>query len=176
MPWTAAQQASLSSTISWSSVKLMSIESVIPSKHIILCHPLCPQSFLASGSFPVSRLFYKVAKVLELQRQSFQWIFRVDFHYDWLVWSPCCPGNSQESSPAPQFESINSSALSLLYSPTLTSMTTGKTIALTLWTFVGKVTSLLFNTLSRFVIAIPNFMAAIMNDSYNNHAIEEPRL
>ena len=58
------------------------------------------------------------------------------------------------SSPE-QFESISSSVLSLLYGPTLTSiyMTTGKTMALTRWTFVGKVMSLLFNMLSRFVIA-----------------------
>ena len=59
----------------------------------------------------------------------------------------------QESSPTPQFKSINSSALSFLYCPTLTSiLTTGKTIALTRWTFVDKVMSLLFNMLSRLVI------------------------
>ena len=46
---------------------------------------------------------------LQLQHQFFQWIVRVDFLYDWLVWSPCCPRNSQESSPAPQFKRINSS-------------------------------------------------------------------
>ena len=53
---------------------------------------------------------------------SFQWIFRVDFLHDWLVWSPCSPGDSQESFPAPQFKSINSLALRLLYGPTLTSI------------------------------------------------------
>ena len=57
---------------------------------------------------------------LELQHQSFQWIFRVDFFKDWLVWSPCCPRDSKGSSQAPQFESINSLALSLLYDPILT--------------------------------------------------------
>ena len=63
------------------------------------------------------------------------------------------PRDSQESSPTPQFKSINSSVLSLLHSLTLTSyMTTGKTIALTSWTFVGKVMSLLFNMLSRLVV------------------------
>ena len=51
---------------------------------------------------------------LQLQHQSFQWILRVDFLQDWLVWSPYSPRNSQESSPAPRFESINS------YGPTLT--------------------------------------------------------
>ena len=70
-----------------------------------------------------------------------------------LVWSPCCPRDSQESSPAPQFESINSSVLvfimvqlSHLY------LTTGKAIVLTIWMFVSKVMSLLFNMLSRSVI------------------------
>ena len=71
-----------------------------------------------------------------------------------LVGSPCSLWDSQESSPTPQFKSINSLALSFLYGPTLTFvLTTGKTIALTIQTFVGKVMSLLFNMLSRFVIA-----------------------
>ena len=57
-PWTAARQASLSFTISWSLLKLMSIESMMPSNYLILCCPLsCPQSLPASGSFPVSQLF-----------------------------------------------------------------------------------------------------------------------
>ena len=61
---------------------------------------------------------------------------------------------TQESSPAPQFESIHSSALGILYGPTLSLyMTTGKTIDLTMQIFVGRVMSLLFNTLFRFVIA-----------------------
>ena len=64
------------------------------------------------------------AKILEfqLQHQSFQCIFRVDFLYDRLVVSPCSPRDSQESSPTPQFKSINSSVLGFLYSPTLTSI------------------------------------------------------
>ena len=59
-PWTAALQASLSFTVSWSLLKLMSIESMMPSNHLILCHPhfsSCSQSFPASGCFPVSGLF-----------------------------------------------------------------------------------------------------------------------
>ena len=87
------------------------------------CHPTisssvipfssCLQSFPASGSFPMSPFFTSVAKVLEfqLQHQSFQWIFRTDFLSDWLVWSPCSPRDSQESSPTPQFKSISSLAL-----------------------------------------------------------------
>ena len=59
IPWTAAHQASLSFTVSWSLLKLMSIESITLSNYLILCHPLIllPQSFPASGSFPVSWLF-----------------------------------------------------------------------------------------------------------------------
>ena len=94
------------------------------------CHPtisscavpfyFCLQSFPTSGSFPASWSSHQVAKVLELQPQhkSFQWIFRVDLLKVWLVWSPCNPRDSQESSPAPQFESINSLALSFRYGPT----------------------------------------------------------
>ena len=91
-------------------------------------HPLSlpsPPAFNLSqhqGLFQWVSSSHQVAKVLELQHQSFQWIFRIDFLYDWLVWSLCSPRDSQESSPTPQFKSINSLVLSLLYSPTLTSI------------------------------------------------------
>ena len=82
-PWTIAHQASLSFTISQSFLKLMSFESVMPSNHLILCHSplLLPSIFAASGSFLMSGSSHQVAKVLELQlqHQSFQWIFRIDF-------------------------------------------------------------------------------------------------
>ena len=65
---------------------------------------------------------YQMAKLLELQHQSFQLIFRTDFLSDWLVGSSCSPRDSQEPSTTPQFKSINSLALSFLYSPTLTSI------------------------------------------------------
>ena len=67
---------------------------------------------------------YQVAKVLgfQLQHQSFQWVLRTDFLQDGLVGSPCWPKDSQESSPKPQFKSINSLVLGFLYSPTLTSI------------------------------------------------------
>ena len=65
---------------------------------------------------------HQVAKVLELQHQSFQWIFMIDFLYDWLVGSPCCPRDSQEFSPALQFKSINSLALTYIYRPNLISI------------------------------------------------------
>ena len=82
-PYTAVHQASLSITNSWGLFKLVSIGSVMPSNHLILCHPL-----LMSSIFPSIRVFFKwvssshqVAKVweLQLQHQSFQWVFRVDF-------------------------------------------------------------------------------------------------
>ena len=78
---------------------------------------------------------------------------RADLLQNGLVGSPCSPRDSQESSPTPQFKSINSSALSFLYSPNLTSIHDyQQNIALTRQTFVGKVLSLLFNMLSRLVI------------------------
>ena len=98
---------------------------------------------------------HQVAKILDfqLQHQSFQWIFRTDFLHDGLVGCPCSPRDSQESSPTPQLRSINSSALSFLYSPTLTCIHDDwKPKALTKQTFVGKVMSLLFNMLSRLII------------------------
>ena len=77
-------------------LKLMSIELVMPSNYLILCCPL----LLLPSAFPSHQCLFQwigsshqVAKVLELQLQyqSFQWIFKVDFLLDWLVWSPCCP-------------------------------------------------------------------------------------
>ena len=82
-PWTAAQQASLSISHSWSLLKLMSIELLMPSNHLILCHPLsfCLQSFPASGSFQMSQLFASGGQSMEfqIQHQSFQGISRTDF-------------------------------------------------------------------------------------------------
>ena len=92
-------------------------------------HPLLSPSLPAlnlsqpTGLFQWVSSLHQVAKVLELQHQSFHWIFRVDFLSEWLFWSPCSPRDSQESSPAPQFKSISSSALRFLHSPTLYSPT-----------------------------------------------------
>src|SRR5574338_639256 len=128
----AACQASLSVTNSWSSLRLMSIESVMPSSHLILCCPL----LLLSPIPPSIRIFsnestlHEVAKVLEfqLQHHSFQRNPRVDLLQNGLVGSPCSPRDSQESSPTPQFKSINSSALSFLtVQLSHPYMTTGKT-------------------------------------------------
>ena len=126
-------------------------------------HPLStpsPPAFDLSqhqGLFQWVNSLHQVIKVLELQlqHQSFQWIFRTDFLWDGLAGSPCSPRDSQVvwSSPTSQFKSINSSVLSFLCSPTLTSIHDyWKTIALTRQIFVGKLMSLLFNMLSRLVI------------------------
>ena len=128
----------------------------MPSNHLILCRPL-----LLSSVFPSIRVFSNES--VPCIRWPKYWSFRFSNRslkriltsLGWLVGSPCSPGDSQESSPTPQFKSLNSSVLNFLYSPHLSHpyMTTGKTIALNRWTFVSKVTSLLFNMLSRLVIA-----------------------
>ena len=127
-PWTAACQASLSSTISQSLLKLMSIESVMPSNHLILCHLLlllpCIFPSIRVFSERVSQLFVSggpstgasaSASVLPMNIQD---QFPLGFTGLILLLSK----DSQESSTTPQFESINSSVLSLLYGPTLTSI------------------------------------------------------
>ena len=120
-PWIAARHASLSITNSRSSLRLTSIESVMPSSHLIPFSS-CPQSLPASESFPMSQLFAwggqrtgVSASVSFLPKKSQGWS-----PSEWTGWISCSPRDSQESSPTPQFKSINSSALSLLHSPTLT--------------------------------------------------------
>ena len=125
-PWTAARQASLSITNSQSLLKLMSIESVIPFNHLILWHLL----LLPSSIFPIIRSFSNES-VLHIRWPKywrFSFSISISNEYSGLIsfrltgWSSCSPRNSQESSPTPQFKSVNSSALSFLYSPTLTSI------------------------------------------------------
>ena len=94
------------------------------------CYPTVSSSLFAFDLFQHQGLFqwigclHQVAKVLvfQLQHQAFQLVFRVDFLSNWLVWSLCCPSDSPESSPAPQFKSISSSVVSLLHGPALTSV------------------------------------------------------
>ena len=125
-PWTAAHQASLSFTISqtWSNSCPLSWWCHPSISSSVIPFSSCLQSSAASWSFPVSQFFTSggLQHQLQLQHQSFQWIFRTEFPQDWLVWSPCCPRDYQESSSAAQFKSINSSVLCLLYVPTLTSV------------------------------------------------------
>ena len=113
--WAAADQASLSFIISQSLLNFMSAESVIPSNHLIFCHPL----LLLSSIFPSIRVFSNES-----------------------VRSPCCPRDFQASSPVTHLESINSLVLSFLYGPTLTSACKyWKNHTLTIQTFVDKVMS-----------------------------------
>ena len=94
-----------------------------------------------------------MAKVLDLQYQSFQWIFRTDFLWDWVVWSPYSPRDSQESSPASQFESINSLAFCLLCGPALTPVHDYcKDHNLNDMDLSQQSDVFVFNTLSKFVI------------------------
>ena len=163
-PWTAACWASLSITNSQSLCPLRVHSQTHVhwvSDAIQPSHPLSspsPHTYnfpQDQGLFKWVSSLHQVAKVLEfhLQHQSFQWIFRTYFLSDGLVGSPCSPRDPWESSPTPQFKSINSSAFSFLNSPTLTSMHDyWKNTALTRQIFVGKVMSLLFNMLSRLVI------------------------
>ena len=131
-------------------------DAIQPSHPLFFPSPLPFNLSQHRGLFQWVSSSHELVKVqeLQLQHQSFQWIYRTDFPLDWLDWSPCSPRDSQESSPTPQFKSINSSAFSFLYGPNLISIHDyRKTIALTRWTFVDKVMSLLFSMLSRLVIA-----------------------
>ena len=119
-------QASLSITNSRSLPRLMSFELVMPYEHLILCRPL----LLQPSIFPSIRVFSNVS-VLHIREPKY-WSFSFStspsneyselISLNGLAGSPCCPRDSQESSPKPQFKSINSSWLSFIYSPTLTSI------------------------------------------------------
>ena len=138
-PQTAVHQTSLSITNSWNLFKLMSIELVMPSNHLILC---CP---LLLPIFPSIRVFSNES-VLHIRWPKY-WSFSFSispsneyFRIDWFDF--LAVQRTQESSPTPRFKSINSSALSFLYSSTLTSIHDyWKTIALTRGTFVGEVSA-----------------------------------
>ena len=126
-PRTAAHQASLSITNSQSLLKLMSIKSVMSSNHLIICRPL----LLPPSIFPSIRVFSNesVIHVRWPKYCSFSfnispsntYLGLISFRIDWL-YLLAVPRDSQESSPTPQFKSINSSVPSFLYSPTLTSI------------------------------------------------------
>ena len=150
IPWTTEHQASLSITNSHSLLKLMSIESVIPSNHLILCGPLLlPLSFFSS-----IRLFSNES-VLHIRWPKY-WVsasasflpmnIQDSFPLPWTGWISLL---SQGLKSLLQHHSSKSSILrcsaSFIVQLSHTYMTIGKTIALTRWTFVGKVMSLLFN-------------------------------
>ena len=158
-PWTAANQASLSIINSQSLLNLLSIESVMPCNHLILCHPL----LLLPSIFPSIRVFPNES-VLCIRWPKY-WSFNfnispsdeysglISFRMDWLdllaIQGTLKSLLQHHSSKA----SILWCSAFFIVQLSHPYMTTGKTIALTRQTFVGKVMSLLFNTLSRLVIA-----------------------
>ena len=117
IPWPAAHQASLCITNSWSLLKLMSIEPVTPSNHLILCHPL----LLPPSIFPSIRVFSSesVLHIRWLKYWNFSFSISPSNEYSGLISFRI---DSKEPSPMSQFKSIYSLALSFLYSPTLTSI------------------------------------------------------
>ena len=157
-PWTAACQASLSITNSWSLLKLMSVESVMPSNHLILCYPL-----LLPSMSPSIRVFSSESVLCIRWPKYWSFSFSISpskgysglifFRMDWLdliaiqgTLKSLLQCHSSKASIL-QHSAFFIVQLSHLY------MTTGKTVALTSLTFVGKVMSLLFNMQSRLVIA-----------------------
>ena len=126
-PWTAARQASLSITNSRTLPKLMSIESVMPSNHLILCPPLLlpPSVFPSIGVFSSESVLHirwpKYWNFSVSISPSNEYSGPISFRMDWFDLL-AVPGTRQESPPTPQFKSINCSVLSLLYIPTLTSI------------------------------------------------------
>ena len=157
-PWTAACQASLSITNSWSLIKLTSIESVMLSNHLIHCCPL----LLLPSTFPSIRVFSNES-ALPI-RWPYYWSFSVSispsneysglisFRMDWLdllAVQGILKSLLQHHSSKTSFLQCSAFFIVQLSYPY---MTTGKTTALTRQTIVGKVMPLLFNILSRFVI------------------------
>ena len=156
-PWTAARQASLSITNSWNLLKLMSIESVMPSNHLILCRPL----LFPPSIFPSIRVFSNELALCITWPKYWSFSFnispsseysglialKIDW-YDLLAVQGTFRTVLQHHSPKTsiiRYSAFFMIQLSQLY------VTTGKTIALAIWTFVGRVMSLLFNTLFGFV-------------------------
>ena len=158
-PWTTARQASLSITNSRSLLKLMSIESVMPSNHLILCHPL----LLPASIFPSIRVFSNESVLCISWPKYWSFSFSISpfkeysglisFRMDWLdllvvqgtLKSPLKPHSSKAS--------ILWCSAFIIVQLSHPYMPTGKTIALTRQTFFGKAMSLLFNMLSRLVIS-----------------------
>ena len=157
-PWTAVCQASLSITHCRSLLKLISIESVVPSNYLILYHPL----LLPSSIFPSIRVFLNEsvlhirlpstgvsasASVLPMNIQDW-------FPLAWTGWISLLSKGLSRVFSNTTVQKHHYFATQFSHIPTHSNMTTGKTIALTRQTFVGKVMSLLFNTLSRLVITV----------------------
>ena len=156
-PWTAAHQASLYFTISWSLLNLMSIKSVMPPNHLILCHPL----LLLLSLVPSIRGFSNESALSIWWPQYWSFSFSISpsneylglisFKIDWvdLEVQRTLKSLLQHHSSKASILSCSAFFIVQLSHP---HMSTGKTIAFTIQTFVGKVMSLLFNMLSRLVV------------------------
>ena len=159
-PSTAAHQASLSFTIFWSLLRLLLIESVMPSNHLILC-----DSLLLRPSIPPSIRVFSNESALCIRWTNY-WNFSLNispssehpglifFRMDWLdflVVQGTLRSRLQRHSSKASILQCSAFFIVQLSHPYMTS---GKTIALTRWTFVDKVMSLLFNMLSRLVITL----------------------
>ena len=176
-PWTVAHQASLSIAYSQSLLKLMSIESVMPSNQLILCHPL----LLLPSIFPSIRVFSNDSVFHISWPKCWNFSFSISssneysglisFRMDWLdlltVQGTLKSLLQHHSSKA---SILQCSAFYIVQLPH-PYMTTGKTIALTRWTFVGKVMSLLFNMLSRLVPVDTHYFFLL---SLTPHLISNP--
>ena len=159
-PWTAAHQASLTFTISWSLLKLMSTESMMASNHLILCCPL----LLLPSIFPSIRIFSSVWALYIRWPKCWSFGFSISpshdysrlisFRIDWFDLLETLQGTLKSLF---QHHSLKASVLqhSVFFMVQLSHsyMTTGKTIAFTIWTYVDKVMSLILNMLFRFIIA-----------------------
>ena len=158
-PWTGTCQASLSFTISWSLLKFMSIESVMPSNHLVICHPL----LLLPSMFPSIIVFSNESDLPITWPESWSFSFSISpsseypglisFRIDWFdllavqgTLKSLCQHHSLKASV------LQCSAF-FMVQLSHTCMTIGKIIPLTIWSFVSKVMFLLFNMLSRLVIA-----------------------
>ena len=158
-PWATACQVSLSITNSQSLLKFMSIESVMPSNHLILCHPLLllPSIFPSISVFSIELAFHlrwpKYWSFSFSISPSNEYSGLIYFRIDWFGLL------AVQGTLKSVLQHHNSKASILQHSDFFTVqlshpyMTTGKIIALTIWTFVGKVIAQLFSMLSRFIIA-----------------------
>ena len=174
-PWTAARQTSLSITNSQSLLKLTSTESVMPSNHLILCHPF----LLLPSIFPSIRVFSNES-VLPIRWPKY-WTFSfsisslneysglISLRMDWLDLLAV-------QGTLKSLLQHHSSKSSILHHPAFFMvqfshpyMTTGKTIALTTWNFIGKVMSLLFNMLSRLIITFLTRSKCLLFHGWSQH-------
>ena len=154
--WIVALQASLPFTISWSLLKLMSIKLVMASNHLVLCHPL----LLLPSTFPSIRVFSNESALCIRWPKYLSFSFSISpsnkysglifFRMDWLDLL-VVQGTLKSLLQHHSSKSVLRRSAFFMVQLSHPCMTTGKTIALTRWTFVGKVMSLLLNMLSRFI-------------------------